>query len=147
MSRPCHAVVTGEFVFRGDSAHAGMGGARDALKTAETAMAAFIAEADRFPGIVEKHVFRSAGIMPGVMPDEVRLWCSLRHRDLDPVMAAYRGMEAVFRAVAARTGVEVEEKFVAASRGYLANDVLADVLDDSLRLVGPPRWTDADIDF
>ena len=147
LSRPCHAVVTGEFVFRGDSAHAGMGGARDALKTAETAMAAFIAEADRFPGIVEKHVFRSAGIMPGVMPDEVRLWCSLRHRDLDPVMAAYRGMEAVFRAVAARTGVEVEEKFVAASRGYLANDVLADVLDDSLRLVGPPRWTDADIDF
>ncbi len=147
LSRPCHAVVSGEFVFRGDSAHAGMGVARNALKTAEDAIAAFVAEADRFPGINEKHVFRMAGVMPGVMPDEVRLWCSLRHRDLDPVMAAYREMEAIFRRVAARTGVGVEEKFVAASRGYLANDVLADLLDESLRRVGPPRWTDADIGF
>jgi aminobenzoyl-glutamate utilization protein B len=147
LSRPCHAVVSGEFIFRGDSAHAGLGGARNALKTAEEAMATFLAEAARFPGINEKHVFRMAGIMPGVMPEEVRLWCSLRHRDLDPAMAAYRGMDAAFRAVASTTGVEVEEKFVAASRGYLANDVLADVLDESLRLVGPPRWTDTDIGF
>ena len=147
LSRPCYAVASGEFIFRGDSAHAGMGVARNALKTAEDAMAAFIAEADRFTGVNEKHVFRMAGIMPGVMPDEVRVWCSLRHRDIDPVMIAYRGIETVFRSVAARTGVEVEEKFVSASRGYLANDVLADLLDESLAQVGPPRWTDEDIGF
>jgi aminobenzoyl-glutamate utilization protein B len=147
LSRPCHAIVSGEFVFRGDSAHAGMGVARNALKTAEDAMAAFLAEADRFPGINEKHVFRLAGIMPGVMPEEVRLWCSLRHRDLDPAMKAYRGMEEIFRAEAAKTGVEVEEKFVAGCRGYLANDVLGGVLDESLRMVGPPRWSEADLAF
>jgi hypothetical protein len=73
----------------GDSAHAGMGVLRNALKTAEEAVAAFVAALpEQFPGINEKHVFRSAGIMPGVMPDEVRLWCLLRHRDLEPVMAA-----------------------------------------------------------
>ena len=103
LSRPCYAVASGEFIFRGDSAHAGMGVARNALKTAEDAMAAFIAEADRFTGVNEKHVFRMAGIMPGVMPDEVRVWCSLRHRDIDPVMIAYRGMEAVFRAGQTKT--------------------------------------------
>ncbi len=85
--------------------------------------------------------------MPGVMPDEVRLWCSLRHRELDPAMAAYRGMEAIFREVASRTGVEVEEKFVSACRGYLANDVLGEVLDGSLRIVGAPNWSEADIVF
>lgn len=147
LSRPCHAIVSGEFIFRGDSAHAGMGVLRNALKTAEEAMAAFLAAADQFPGINEKHVFRHAGIMPGVMPEEVRLWCSLRHRALDPVMQAYRGMEAVFRGVAARTGVTVEEKFVTACRGYLPNDVLGQVLDASLRQVGPPRWSDADLAF
>jgi len=147
LSRPCHAVVSGEFIFRGDSAHAGMGVARNALATAEDAIATFLAAADRFPGINEKHVFRMAGIMPGVMPDEVRLWCSLRHRDLSPAMTAYRGMDSLFRDVAAKTGVEVAEKFVAASRGYLANDVLGDVLDESLRIVGPPRWSNGDLAF
>ncbi len=148
VSRPCHAIVSGEFIFRGDSAHAGMGVVRNALKTAEEAMAAFLDVApQRFPGINEKHVFRSAGIMPGVMPDEVRLWCSVRHRDLDPVMAAYRGMEGIFKAVAAKTCVEVEEKFVAACRGYMANDVMGEVLDESLRIVGAPKWSTADIAF
>ena len=148
LSRPCHAMASGEFVFRGDSAHAGMGVLRNALKTAEDAIAAFIAALpDRFPEINEKHVFLSAGIMPGVMPDEVRLWCSLRHRELGPVMEAYRGMERIFREVAARTGVEVEEKFVSACRGYLPNDVLGKVLDDSLRIVGAPKWSAGDIAF
>ena len=148
LSRPCHAFVSGEFVFRGDSAHAGMGVARNALKTAEDAMSAFLAVMlERFEGINEKHVFRSAGIMPGVMPDEVRMWCSLRHRDLDPLMVAYRGMAAVFRDVAARTGVDVEEKFVAACRGYLPNDVVGRVLDDCLRTVGAPQWSAGDIVF
>jgi aminobenzoyl-glutamate utilization protein B len=132
----------------GDGAHAGMGVLRNALKTAEEAVAAFVAALpEQFPGINEKHVFRSAGIMPGVMPDEVRLWCLLRHRDLEPVMAAYHGMERIFRDVAARTGVEVEEKFVSACRGYLANDVLCKVLDESLRIVGVPKWSAADIAF
>lgn len=148
LSRPCHAAVSGEFIFRGDSAHAGMGVVRNALKTAEDAIAAFVARMpDEFADINEKHVFRSAGIMPGVMPDEVRLWCSLRHRDLEPVMAAYRRMEDIFRTVAATTGVDVEEKFVAAARGYLANDVVGDVLNDCLRTVGAPRWSAADIAF
>jgi aminobenzoyl-glutamate utilization protein B len=148
LSRPCHAMASGEFIFRGDSAHAGIGVLRNALKTAEEAMAAFVAAfPEQFPGINEKHVFRSAGIMPGVMPDEVRLWCSLRHRDLEPVMAAYYGMERIFRDVAARTGVEVEEKFVSACRGYLANDVLGKVLEESLRIVGAPKWSAADIAF
>lgn len=62
-------------------------------------------------------------------------------------MAAYRGMEAIFREVAAQTGVDVEEKFVPACRGYLANDVVGRVLDDSLRVVGAPRWSNADIAF
>jgi aminobenzoyl-glutamate utilization protein B len=148
LSRPCHAIVSGEFVFRGDSAHAGMGASRNALKTAEEAMATFLALApERFPNTNEKHVFRSAGIMPGVMPDEVRLWTSLRHRDFDAVMRAYEGLKSIFKEVAGKAGVDLEEKFVSASRGYLPNDVLGRLLDECLRTVGPPRWSEQDIAF
>ncbi|MBN9433937.1 MAG: amidohydrolase [Bosea sp.] len=148
LSRPCHAFVSSEFIFRGDSAHAGMGTVRDALKTAEAAMAAFNAELpERFPGIGEKHIFRSAGVMPGVMPEEVRLWCSLHHRDLAPMMAAYDAMKEIFTRVAATTNVGLEEKFIAACRGYLPNDVAGRVLDGALREIGPPRWSEADIDW
>lgn len=146
LSRPCYAVMSGEFVFRGDSAHAGMGTVRNALKAAEEAMAAFTAVyQERFPGTDEKHIFRVAGVMPGVMPEEVRLWCSLRHRDLAPMLEAYEAMKEIFAATAARTGVEFEEKFIAACRGYLANDVAGRVLDECLQQIGPPRWTEDDI--
>jgi aminobenzoyl-glutamate utilization protein B len=140
LSRPCQVVASGEFIFRGDSAHAAMGVVRNALKTAEEAMAAFLAVfPDWFPAINENDVFRMADIMPSVMPAEVRLRCYLRHRDLAPVMESFHRMVAVFRAVAAKTGVEVEEKLGSACRGYLANDVLGEVLDESLRIVGAPR--------
>lgn len=146
LSRPCHAFVSAEFVFRGDSAHAGMGTVRDTLKAAEEAVAAFNAILpQRFPETGEKHIFRMAGVMPGVMPEEVRLWGSLHHRDLGPMMQAYAAMVETFAGVAAKSGVGFEEKFISACRGYLANDVAGRVLDDCLREVGPPRWTEADI--
>ncbi len=148
LSRPCHAVAMGEFIFRGDSAHAGMGAARNALKSAEDAIAAFLAlMPGRFPGINEKHVFRSAGIMPGVMPEEVRLWGSLRHQDFEAVLQAYQGMKETFLHIAAKTGVTVEERFIAACRGYLANEVLGHLLDDCLHHIGPPAWSEQDMAF
>ncbi|BDA86547.1 hypothetical protein Sa4125_40890 [Aureimonas sp. SA4125] len=62
LSRPCFAVMSGEFIFRGDSAHAGIGTVRNALKTAEEAMAVFTAVyEERFPGTDEKHIFRRRG--------------------------------------------------------------------------------------
>ncbi|MBZ9936789.1 amidohydrolase [Mesorhizobium sp. BR1-1-16] len=146
LSRPCHAFVSSEFIFRGDSAHAGMGTVRDALKTAEEAMAAFnVVLAERFPGTSEKHIFRSAGVMPGVMPEEVRLWTSLHHSDLGPMMQAYDALKATFAEVAGRAGVGLEEKFISACRGYLPNHAAGRVLDECLRAIGPPRWSEADI--
>ena len=47
ISRSCHAVANGEFRFTGESAHSGMGTARDALAAAETARATTAGAADR----------------------------------------------------------------------------------------------------
>jgi aminobenzoyl-glutamate utilization protein B len=146
LSRPCHAVMSGEFVFRGDSAHGGKTAARNALKAAEDALAAFeTVRASRYPEANGKHVFRLAGVMPGVTPDEVRVWCSVRHIDYEAMHIVYRAMVEVFAATAGEMGVAFEEKFVSACRGYLANDTVGRLLDGCLSEVGPPRWSESDI--
>jgi aminobenzoyl-glutamate utilization protein B len=146
LARPCHAVSSGEFRFVGDSAHSGMGTTRDALKTAEAAIAAF--EALRASDHIElqfKHIFRVAGIAPGVMPEEVRIWCSLRHLDFDQMLAGYDLMETTFAQAAAAAGVGFSGHLIASCRGYLGNDTIGRVLDEALVHVGPPAWTEADI--
>ena len=145
LSRPCHATASGEFRFTGDSAHSGMGTLRDALKTAEAAIAAFEALSASLPDLQFKHIFRVAGVAPGVMPEEVRIWCSVRHLDFDALMAGYDQMEQTFRRVAEQAGVGFSAHLIAACRGYLGNDAVGRVLQEALEVVGPPAWTDDDI--
>lgn len=146
LARPCHAVSSGEFRFFGDSAHGGMGTPRDALKTAEAAIAAFESlRAEKLPLLQFKHIFRVAGVAPGVMPDEVRIWCSVRHLDFDALLAGYALMEETFASAAASGDVGFSAHLIAACRGYLGNDTVGRILHDALVITGPPAWTDGDI--
>lgn len=146
LARPCHAVTSGEFRFFGDSAHGGMGTPRNALQAAETAIAAF--EAQRLaenPSLQFKHIFRIAGVAPGVMPEEVRIWCSIRHLDFEVLLAGYGQMEATFARVAAEADVGFSAHLIAACRGYLGNDTIGRSLQEALTIVGPPAWSEADL--
>lgn len=146
LSRPCQAVIHGEFVFRGEAAHSGMPGARMALPTAEAALVAFgRLREERFADTGMRHVYRSAGMMIGITPEEIRLWCSIRHLDYERAEAAFDAMADTFREVAAAGGVSCIEEFSIGSRGYLPNDVVGRVVFEALGTVGPPAWTDADV--
>ena len=146
LSRPCHAACAGEFVFRGDSAHGGKATSRNALGAAEEAIATFKALCEeRFGDSQFRHVFRMAGIMPGVTPDEVRVWCSLRHADYEAMLGVYEAMVESFAASAGRERTGFEHKFISACRGYLPNDTLGRVLAGCLERVGPPQWAPEDI--
>jgi aminobenzoyl-glutamate utilization protein B len=146
LSRPCHAVMSGEFIFRGDSAHGGKATARNALKAAEDALAAFeTLRREHFPEAQSRHVYRVAGVMPGVAPEEVRIWCSVRHADYERMKDVYVAMVEVFAASARREWADFEEKFITACRGYLANDTVGRLLAGCLETLGPPRWTESDL--
>lgn len=148
ISRACHAVSNGEFRFTGESAHSGLGTARNALAAAEAALARFSrVAAEEFTDLRVKHIFRFAGFSPGVTPDEVRIWASVGHADFDTMRAGYARMQEVFAQAAAEADVDLRADLVAACRGYLANDTVGKLLDAKLRLVGPPRWSKADLDF
>ncbi|GHA13671.1 aminobenzoyl-glutamate utilization protein B [Devosia pacifica] len=148
LARPCHGVASGEFRFTGDSAHGGMGTTRNALAAAEAAIAAFEAkrsEAD--PDLQFKHIFRVAGVAPGVMPEEVRVWCSVRHLDFDRLTAGYDLMHETFEEIAEVENVGFSAHLINMCRGYLGNDTIGHVLAEALEVIGPPAWSEDDIAF
>ncbi|MBR0554538.1 amidohydrolase [Ciceribacter sp. L1K23] len=147
LARPCHAMASGEFRFNGESAHGGKVAQRNALETAEAAFAAFDRIRSEIPGLQLKHVYRSAGITPGVTPEEVRLWSSVRHHDFEMVERGYALMTETYRRVAEERGVGFVAEQIAACRGYLGNDTVGRVLDTCLREIGPPRWSEADLNW
>jgi aminobenzoyl-glutamate utilization protein B len=147
LARPCHAMASGEFKFIGESAHGGKTATRNALLAAEAAYAEFDGLRKEVPGLQLKHVYRFAGITPGVTPEEVRLWSSVRHHDFDIVQQGYQLMLDTYSRIAAEQGVELVAEQIANCRGYLGNDTVARVLDTCLREIGPPRWTEADIEW
>jgi aminobenzoyl-glutamate utilization protein B len=146
LSRPCLACVSSELVFTGVASHGGSARHRNALEALELATQAVDRlRASRFHGCVIGHVVRAGGLMPSITPAEARLWMTVRHESFDEAVAAYREIAAIARDAARMAGVDVRDQLIAASRGYLPNDVLARVLDRNLRLVGPPAWSADDL--
>jgi aminobenzoyl-glutamate utilization protein B len=148
LSRPCLACVSSEFVFTGVPSHGGSPRQQNALEALELATQTVDRlRGSRFHGCVIGHVVRAGGLMPGITPDEARLWLTVRHASFGVAAGAYREILAIVREAGRMVGVALREQLIAASRGYLPNDTLAAVLDRSLRLVGPPAWSADDIDW
>src|SRR5579862_212102 len=146
ISRPCQSVVSGEVVFIGESGHGGGVRRQNALDAAELAVQSIERlRAHHFPDASVEHVLRVGGHMPSVTPDEARLWLVTRHVEFDRAEAVYRFVVGVAEQAARMCAIGFREQFIAGTRGYLANDVLAKTLLGNLERVGPPRYGDDDI--
>lgn len=143
LSRPCSSVVSGEFVFRGTSGHAGLASTANALDAAELAVQMMDKlRLTRFPGVPVRHVLRRGGMMPGITPDEARLWISARSLDFSQAREMYGEIARSMEVAAGTSGIGLRHQFISECRGYLPNDTLAGVLLDAMEEVGPPKWTD-----
>ncbi len=146
ISRPCQSVMSGEVVFTGESGHGGSVRRQNALDAAEIAVQSIERlRAHHFPETSVEHVLRVGGEMPSVTPDEARLWLVTRHVDVARAEAVYRFAVGVAGQAAKMCDIGFREQFIAGTRGYLANDVLARVLLRNLEQVGPPRYADEDL--
>jgi aminobenzoyl-glutamate utilization protein B len=146
LSRPCLACVSSELVFTGVASHGGAVRRHNALEALELATQAIDRlRGSRFHGFVIGHVVRAGGLMPSITPEEARLWLTVRHESFEAARDAYHEIVAIARDAARTAGVSVREQLIAASRGYLPNDVLARALDANLRLIGPPAWSADDL--
>lgn len=144
ISRPCLAMATGEFMFSGQSSHGGYTGKVNALGGAEEALFALRDLAKRFADTPIKHVIRGNMHMAGVVPDDVRLYFSVRHLEVDRAIEVYDAVIELCKQTAEECGLEWRHLPISSCRGYLPNDVLADVLMQSLEQVGPPQWSASD---
>jgi aminobenzoyl-glutamate utilization protein B len=146
MSRPCQSVIHGEFIFSGVSAHTGAPRNHNALEAAELAVQSFERlRGHQFPDASVEHILRRAGAMPNITPDESRLWVYTRHENYDRAGIVYELIRDAAQAAAKLTDTGFSEQFVAATRGYLPNDVLAEVLFRNIKIIGPPQWSDENL--
>jgi aminobenzoyl-glutamate utilization protein B len=146
LSRPCLACVSSELVFTGVASHGGAARHHNALHALELVTRAIEdRRSARLDGFVVGHVVRAGGLMPAITPAETRLWVTVRHESFEAARDAWDEIAGLAVEAARTAGVSVREQLIAASRGYLPNDVLARVLDENLRRVGPPAWTADDV--
>lgn len=93
LSRPCQSVVSGEFVFTGESGHGGQAGQRNVLLIAEEMVeAAPSLFEERYPELLLRHVLRQTGVMPSITPsaDGAAYWCD---GNLDPQSGGVLGRD------------------------------------------------------
>jgi aminobenzoyl-glutamate utilization protein B len=148
LSRPCQSVVSGEFVFTGESGHGGQAGQRNVLLIAEEMVAAASCLfKERYPELLLRHVLRQAGVMPSITPSETRVWFSARGIDYDKVRSSYDDIVLMSQDLAREGRVACRHQFISESRGYLPNDILGRVLHAAYLQAGPPKWSQDDLSF
>ena len=147
-SQPCQSGFGGEFRFLGQASHGGAPRGGNALEAAELAVQSFERlRAHHFADTSVEHVLRVGGLMPNITPDEARLWVFTRQPDYDRAGEVYDYLVEICRQIAEMTGTGFEEQFISATRGYLPNDRLAEVLYRNMERIGPPAWDHDQIDW
>lgn len=146
LSRPCLATFNVECVFTGVASHGGAARRRNALEGVELAVQSFERlRAHRFPDCSVEHVVRVGGSMPSVTPEEARLWLNVRNVDYERAQEVLRFVLDVCRNAAQVSDTGFADQLIAAARGYLPNDTLAEAIWRNLEIVGPPRWSGDDL--
>ena len=146
VSRPCLSCISAELVFSGVSGHGGSRRSRNALDAAELFVQSMERlRAHQFHDAVIGHVMRSAGIMPSIVPEEVRLWLTVRHESFERAEQIYGLVLPIAHDAARYTATGMREMLISASRGYLPNRTLGRALLRNMEIVGPPAWDEGDI--
>ena len=148
LSRPCQSVTSGELVFCGEAGHGGQQGHKNALLVAEQVVASAEKSCTEvFPDIRLRHVLRRSGVMPSITPAEARVWFTTRGYDFKTTQDAYAAIVREAEGIAREAGVTFREQFISETRGYLPNDTIGRTLFDVMSSLGPPQWSDSDLDF
>ena len=148
ISRACLSCVSFELVFEGRASHGGALRSGNALDGAELFVQSMERlRAHQFGDVVIGHVLRFAGFMPSITPDEARLWVTVRHESFERARDVACQLVPLARDCARHTHTGVVDMLISASRGYLANHTLGEVLHRHMQEIGPPAWNEADTTY
>ncbi|MBX9891474.1 MAG: amidohydrolase [Chitinophagaceae bacterium] len=144
------AVVSYTVKFKGKSAHAAADpwNGKSALDAAELFNIGmnFMREHVK-PSVRIHYVYKQAGNVPNVIPDEASVWIWIRDSKRSGVAAVEARMKEVAKGAAMMTGTEVDFQMENGLYELLVNETGAKTLYQNMQLVGPIQYTAEEIRF
>jgi aminobenzoyl-glutamate utilization protein B len=144
------AVVSYTVKFKGKSAHAAADpwNGKSALDAAELFNIGmnFMREHVK-PSVRIHYVYKQAGNVPNVIPDEASVWIWIRDSKRSGVAAVEARMKEVAKGAAMMTGTEVDFHMENGLYELLVNETGAKTLHQNMQLVGPIRYTPEEVRF
>jgi aminobenzoyl-glutamate utilization protein B len=140
------AIVSAEWSFKGRSAHGAAAwqgrSALDAVELMDMSMN-FMREHIDPPARVH-YVIPDGGRQPNVVPADATVWYYFRHTTADSVWKLFERARNAAKGAALETDTLVSERIMSASWPFQGNKELAELVDANVKLVGMPKWTEAD---
>ncbi|MFE2050889.1 amidohydrolase [Streptomyces sp. NPDC059459] len=141
------ALISATFTFLGASGHGGTplgnkSGLDGALLMAT--MSEYLREKNVAPSGRFHYAVINGGGAPNVTPDMCSIWFFVREGSPDRARVLYDKILECARAAAQASQTRLVHKFHSATWNLLANKAGAELLNDNMRQIGAPRFTDAD---
>ncbi|MFI8006980.1 amidohydrolase [Streptomyces sp. NPDC086010] len=141
------ALISTTFTFLGASGHGGTplgnkSGLDGALLMAT--MSEYLREKNVAPSGRFHYAIINGGGAPNVTPDMCSIWFFVREGSPDRARVLYDKLVDCAKAAAQASQTRLVHKFHSATWNLLANKAGAELLNDNMRQIGAPRFTDAD---
>jgi len=139
------AAVSAEFIFRGETAHAGLTPwkGRDALDAVVLMDMGLAQLREHLEPTTRLHrAITDGGVQPNVIPDRASVWWYFRDPDADKARALFEQARRIAEGAALMTNTELEVEIKSAVWPVRANQTLAEVVQRNIEIVGMPEWTE-----
>lgn len=93
------------------------------------------------------YVITDGGGEPNVVPGHAKVWYYVRAPRREQVEEVYERLKKVAQGAALMTETTFDITFLTGCYNTIQNDVIAEVLHESLQEVGTPQWDEADLEF
>ena len=143
------AIISAEWSFKGRTAHGNAAWqGRSALDAVEIMNVStnFMREHIDPPARMH-YVIPVGGKQPNVVPADASVWYYFRHVSADRVWPLFVRARNAAKAAALATDTTVHERILSASWPFVGNKALAELVDENVKLVGMPKWSEADQAF
>jgi aminobenzoyl-glutamate utilization protein B len=141
------ALVSAEFTFHGETAHAGVSpwNGRDALDGVMLMDAGMAQYREHFrPSMKAHRVVTNGGDQPNVIPRTAAIWWFFRDASAEGAQKLFEQAKKIASGAAMMSNTEVTVDVLSAVWPLRCNRTLAELVQRQIEVVGVPAWTDAE---
>ncbi|MDB2696114.1 amidohydrolase [Flavobacteriaceae bacterium] len=140
-------LISVEYTFDGEAAHSAGSPwrGRSALDAAELMNVGWNYKREHLHPLKRSHsIFTDAGDQPNVVPSKASIWYYFRDITYDGIMKMYNDGNNIAAGAALMTDTKVSSKVLGTAWPRHFNKVIAETMDENIKKVGLPDWSEAD---